>query len=499
GYAYGFTHNRFSCAHAASAIQRIALLGVDTELGDGLGHDLAFDGAAIGECLQRGDSHPAAVDFEEVAQLGARVAAAEAVGAQHLVFAGRNPLANLVGEQLHVVGGGDHRAFAAFQALLDVALALLLGRVQAVPAIDRQAVAAQLVEAGHAPDVGAHAHLGEDVHRSAHFAQDGAAAQQLHTVHEVALGFLEQVHALDDAVLDALRHGRLLVVLVHHGDVVVDALLLLHHLVHAVMHDHRQLVAVGGVIAAAVGDGAGEDVAVAVLVLQAFAVQRGASGGAAQQEATGLGIARRPGQVADTLEAEHRIEDVDRQHRLVVVAVGGTGGHERGEGAGFVQAFLQDLAVLLFAVVHHLVAVDRLVQLPHGGVDAELAEHAFHTEGTGFVGKDRHDALAQILVLDQLGQDAAERHGGGDFAIAGAIEHGFQGFQRWRRNAEALGATLRQMTTELFAALAQVAHFRAVFGRAVERQFFELRVVDRNVETVAEHLQAVDIDLLGVV
>ena len=32
-YAYGFTHNRFSCAHAASAIQRIALLGVDTELG----------------------------------------------------------------------------------------------------------------------------------------------------------------------------------------------------------------------------------------------------------------------------------------------------------------------------------------------------------------------------------------------------------------------------------------------------------------------------------
>src|SRR5690606_26423958 len=186
GYAYGFTHTRFSCSHAASAIQRIALLGVDTELGDGLGHDLAFDGAAIGECLQRGDSHPAAVDFEEVAQLGVRVAAAEAVGAQHLVFAGRNPLANLVGEQLHVVGGGDHRAFAAFQALLDVALARLLGRVQTVPAIDRQAVAAQLVEAGHAPDVGAHAHLGEDVHRSAHFAQDGAAAQQLHAVLEVA-------------------------------------------------------------------------------------------------------------------------------------------------------------------------------------------------------------------------------------------------------------------------------------------------------------------------
>ncbi len=90
------------------------------------------------------------------------------------------------------------------------------------------------------------------------------------------------------------------------------------------MHDHRQLVAVGGVIAAAVGDGAGEDVAVPVLVLQAFAVQRGAPGGATEQETTGLGIAGRPGQVADPLEAKHRIEDVDRQHRLVVVAVGGT-------------------------------------------------------------------------------------------------------------------------------------------------------------------------------
>ena len=71
GYAYGFTHNRFSCAHAASAIQGIALLGVDTELGDGLGHHLAFDGATIGECLERGDGDPATVDFEEVSQLGA--------------------------------------------------------------------------------------------------------------------------------------------------------------------------------------------------------------------------------------------------------------------------------------------------------------------------------------------------------------------------------------------------------------------------------------------
>ncbi len=159
----------------------------------------------------------------------------------------------------------------------------------------------------------------------------------------------------------------------------------------------------------------------AVLVLQAFAVQRGTPGGAAQQETASLGIAGRPGQVADALEAEHRIEDVDRQHRLVVVAVGGTRRDERGEGAGFVQAFLQDLTILFFAVIHHLVAVDRLVQLPHRGVDTQLAEHAFHAEGTRLVGEDRHDALAQILVLDQLRQDPTERHGGGDLAITGTV------------------------------------------------------------------------------
>src|SRR5690606_41098477 len=44
------------------------------------------------------------------------------------------------------------------------------------------------------------------------------------------------------------------------------------------------------------------------------------------QEAARAAVAGGPGQVADALEAEHRIEDVERQHRLVVGAVGGGGG-----------------------------------------------------------------------------------------------------------------------------------------------------------------------------
>ena len=63
------------------------------------------------------------------------------------------------------------------------------------------------------------------------------------------------------------------------------------------------------------------DVAVAVLVLQALAVQRRAAGRAAEQEAAGAHVAGRPGQVADALEAEHRVVDVERDHRDVVGAV----------------------------------------------------------------------------------------------------------------------------------------------------------------------------------
>ncbi len=237
-------------------------------------------------------------------------------------------------------------------------------------------------------------------------------------------GFLQQVHAADDAFLDAFGHGRLGVGFVHHGDVVEDVLLLFHHAPRAFADDHRQLVGIGGVIGAAVGNGGGQDVAVSVLVLQALAVERGAPGGAADQEALGAAVAGGPGQIADALEAEHRVEDVERQHGLVVGAVGGGRSDPAGHGAGFVDALVEDLALLVLAIEHHLVLVDRRVQLADRGVDAELAEHAFHAEGTCFVRYYGHYALTEILVLEQLCKDAHERHGGGDFTLAGAVEHG---------------------------------------------------------------------------
>ena len=85
--------------------------------------------------------------------------------------------------------------------------------------------------------------------------------------------------------------------------------------------------------------------AVAVLMLQAFAVQRRAAGGGAEQKTAGAHVAGGPDQIADPLEAEHRIENVERNHVHAVGRVGGAGGDEGGHRAGFGDAFFQDLSV----------------------------------------------------------------------------------------------------------------------------------------------------------
>src|SRR5207249_3447980 len=97
------------------------------------------------------------------------------------------------------------------------------------------------------------------------------------------------------------------------------------HAAQPVLDDDGQLVGEGGVIRDAVGDDRGQHVAVAVLVLEALPVEGGAPGGRPQQEAPGPAVAGRPGQVADSLEAEHRVVDVERDHGGVAGAVGGGG------------------------------------------------------------------------------------------------------------------------------------------------------------------------------
>ena len=164
------------------------------------------------------------------------------------------------------------------------------------------------------------------------------------------------------------------VVLVHHGHIVEDVFLLFEHAAGAVLHDERDLVAETGIVGNAVRHGGVEQVAGAVFVLQALARQRGAPGGGTHQEATGARVAAGPDEIADALEAEARVEDVERQHRHAVRAVAHRCREPRRDRAGFGDAFFEDLAVLGFLVVEQLVAIFRVVELADRRVDRHLAE-----------------------------------------------------------------------------------------------------------------------------
>ena len=134
--------------------------------------------------------------------------------------------------------------------------------------------------------------------------------------------------------MHGLRQIGLGVVFVHQRDVVKNVALIDQHFVHAMGHDHGHLARKGRVPGPAVGNGGRDQVAAAVLVLQALAAQRGAAGGGAQQKAAGALVGRSPDLVADALKAEHRVVDVEGQHGQAVHAVAGGRCGPTGDRAG---------------------------------------------------------------------------------------------------------------------------------------------------------------------
>ncbi len=285
--------------------------------------------------------------------------------------------------------------------------------MQQVPAFGIGTVAIELREAGDAPYVGRHIEvLLKQLSGGNHLAQDRSRTKQLYSRSLLlsGLGLLEQVHPLQYSRLDALGQRGMSVVLVHDGDVVIDIFLFLEHTAQAVLNDDRQLIGEGGVISHAVGNDARQDVAMAILMLQPLAGERRAPGRAADQEPARPHVARRPGQIADALEAKHRVEDVERNHTDVVVAVRGAGCHPRGKRTGLTDALLQHLSLDVLAVIHQLIGVLWLVQLAYRGVDAELAEQSFHTEGARLIRHDRYHVLADFLVARERREDTHEGH-----------------------------------------------------------------------------------------
>ena len=258
--------------------------------------------------------------------------------------------------------------------------------MQRVPALRVQPIAPQLIETSDAPDIGANTVIFfQQFCACDHFTQNRAAAEQLHL--ELIFFYLartrrfaQQIHAAQNAFFHAIRHRRVRVVFVHHGDVIEHVFLFLIHAPHAVLNDHCQLIGVRWIVGDAVGNGGRHDVAVAVFMLQPFTVQRGASRSAAEQEAARAHIARRPRQIANALKAEHRVENIKRNHHLPVRAVRRCSSYPGRHCARFVDTFLKNLTCLVFLIEHQLVSILRRVKLAYAGVNAELTEHALHAK-----------------------------------------------------------------------------------------------------------------------
>src|SRR5690606_38834804 len=261
-----------------SAARRKGFFRIDAKFLHCLTDHARLDLALVRQRLQGCQHDKVAVYLEEVTQLFARIAAPETVGAKYAIGAA-HIRTNLVGIQLHVIRRGDHRAFGICQALPYPWLLLLILWMQQVPALDLHALAAQLVEAGGTPDVGRHAVIVFQYLRCGLYrTQDGAGTKQLYAQRLLAT-FAQPVHATTNAFLGTFRHGSMHIVFIHQCDVIENVFLLGIHAPQAVLQYHRQLIGIGRVVADTVRHGAGKDMAVAILMLQAFTIERGTSGG----------------------------------------------------------------------------------------------------------------------------------------------------------------------------------------------------------------------------
>src|ERR1700722_15460010 len=152
--------------------------------------------------------------------------------------------------------------------------------------------------------------------------------------------------------------------------------------------------------------------AVAILVLQAFAIERSAARRPADQKAARPHVARRPGEIADALKPEHRIVDVEGYHRHIRGRIGCARGDERSHRPRLVDALLKDLAFWILAVIHELVGVLRPIKLTNLAEYSDLPKQTLHPEGAAFVGDDRDHMRPEILVAQEGGQNPDEGHCG---------------------------------------------------------------------------------------
>ena len=236
--------------------------------------------------------------------------------------------------------------------------------------------------------------------------------------------------------------------------------------------------------------------AVAILVLQSLAIERGAAGGTAEEESTGPAVAGGPDQIADPLEAEHRVVDEHRDHRHAVRRVGRSGGDETCHAPRLGDPLLENLPVLRFAIIEELIGVDRLVELPSMGVDPALLEERIHAERARLVGDDRDDVLPHRLVLEQRRHERHHPGRGRDLTACALLNEWDVFGELGNLEPRGIERTGRHVAPERLAPFPQILHLRRILGGPVERRLGDLVVGDRDPETGAEGPQFVLVELL---
>src|SRR3989441_4068706 len=236
--------------------------------------------------------------------------------------------------------------------------------------------------------------------------------------------------------------------------------------------------------------------AVTVLVLQAFAGERGAPGRAAEHKSPAAHVRSGPDEVRDALETEHRIENEEWNRVDAMRGVGGASGDKGAHGARFGDSLFENLAVLCFLVIEQRVDIHGLVFLPDTGVDAHGAEERFHAEGARLVRHNGHDELADLRILQHLSQHGDESHGGRDLAALAAAEEFREEIVVVRANGLRAHAPLGYIAAQRLATRAKVLNFLAILRRAVEGHLEAVLIAQRNAESRAEFQQLFFVQLL---
>ena len=148
---------------------------------------------------------------------------------------------------------------------------------------------------------------------------------------------------------------------------IIKNLLVLHiHAAQTVGDDDGEFKAERGIVRQARRHRAREQQAVAVLMLEAFTIQRGSSGSCAEQKSFRSDVTGQPEQITNALRTEHRVVNVKRNRRHAMRGVARAGGDEGSHRTGFGDALFKNLAVFGFVVERQDVFVHWLVKLAFG-------------------------------------------------------------------------------------------------------------------------------------